>query len=105
MKDFHKSESCPASKALLALASAELCDERAAEIGEHLADCDFCSMEVEMYSRFPQAEEQTETPLIPRPLFELAKMLLPRRRDDGSTVDSVFGDDGEFELGQPCGAF
>lgn len=64
-------------------------------------------MEMEMYSRFPESamEVDEETPLIPRPLYQLAKMLLPRRSGDIESFNSMFEDEGGLELTQPCGAF
>lgn len=90
MTNFCKSEDCPSSDELLEYQNIELAKKRLDEIRKHLAACEFCSTEVDFYSRYPQEEnsnEQVETAGIPEPLFELAEALLKNRHLDASCLD------------------
>lgn len=51
------------------------------DLRQHLANCEFCSAELEFYRRHPPREEKVEPVSIPEPLFELADALLHKKRD------------------------
>ena len=89
MKSFCKNEDCPSSNELLEFQNNDLRRERDSEIGRHLTSCEFCSAEVEFYSRYPQDDTTGETAEIPAPLFELAEALLKNRHSDPSTLNSL----------------
>lgn len=104
-KEFRKKSTCPPSDELLAFTLSELRDYASESVAQHTDICDFCKMEVELYRRHPQSQEGCETPLIPRALYEFAKSMLSRGESDTAVLNRMFGDDGELELNQACGAF
>lgn len=75
-KEFAKTASCPRSEVLFDFSEGALGSRDSAGIDTHLTRCEFCSIETEMYFRFPLACEEVETPIIPRQLYKLAKALL-----------------------------
>lgn len=102
-KEFRKTERCPASETLLAFTQGALPPLESDEVEVHSADCEFCSMELEMYRRFGVGIEEIAAPRMPRPLFLLASKLLPKRTDRGDA--DACGPDGHIDLDQACGAF
>lgn len=90
MTNFCKSEDCPSSDELLEYQNNDQLKTRRDEISKHLSKCEFCSAEVDFYSRYPQEENSNETVEaagIPEPLFELAEALLKNRHLDASCLD------------------
>ena len=59
MNQFRKSADCPASQELLAYQKGELSPRDSIDIQRHIIDCEFCESEVEMYSNYPQTEDET----------------------------------------------
>ena len=76
---------------MLEFQNADLPRTRAAEIGSHIEGCEFCEAEVEFYSNYPQAQDDTrvEAAEIPAPLFELAEALLKNRHGDPSSLNAL----------------
>ena len=94
---FRKSEDCPTSSELLEFQNGDIPSRRGSEVTGHLASCEFCSAEVELYSRFPQEEskdEAVEVVGIPAPLFQLAEALLKKKHSDPSSLDSLLRENG-----------
>ena len=94
---FCKSEDCPSSNELLDFQKGNLAARRDSEISSHLASCEFCSAEVDLYSHFPQEEskeEAVEIAGIPAPLFQLAEALLKKKHSDPSSLDSLLRENG-----------
>lgn len=104
-KEFRKTMSCPPSDALLSFAESDIGDARSGPIADHAYGCDFCDMEVRLYRMFPQTDEEVETPLIPRALYQLAKSILSPGGSGRGISNGLFGYEGELELRQTCGAF
>lgn len=89
---FCKSEDCPSSNDLLEFQKSDSRRYRRGSISEHLAECEFCSAEVELYSRYPQDDaigEIIEENRIPVPLYELAEALLKKRDTDSTSLDAL----------------
>jgi anti-sigma factor ChrR (cupin superfamily) len=89
---FRKNEDCPSSEELLAYESGELARATELAVGEHLTVCEFCEAEVEFYSRFPQGDVLSESPVsadIPAPLFQLAEALLKRHDSDAKSLNTL----------------
>jgi hypothetical protein len=82
MTVFSKNASCPASEKLLAFQRGDAPERERDKITVHLRFCEFCAAEVDLYSHFPQSEENVEGADIPAPLFELAEALLNKRRTE-----------------------
>jgi len=80
MEGFCKHEECPASEALAALTDD---DARSylEELEEHVAVCDFCSAEIDLYRHHPPIAEEVEATEMPQPLRELAEALLQKKTD------------------------
>ena len=80
MATFRKREDCPTSQQLLAYQLGDIEGAEGRVIGKHLAECEFCSAEVEFYERYPQANEEPDDEpddvSMPEPLYELAEALL-----------------------------
>ena len=92
MTSFCKSEGCPSSDKLLDFQSNEMPKKTSETIRRHLLNCEFCSAEVALYSRYPQEEdtnEAVESNGIPAPLFELAEALLKNRHSDSTSLNSL----------------
>ena len=87
MNSFHKSVNCPSSEKLLAFENNETPARERDKITVHLRFCEFCAAEVELYSRFPLAEETTERAEIPAPLYELAEAILNKKYRDNTLLD------------------
>lgn len=92
MPGFCKNEDCPTSHELLDFQKSESPNPRGSEISRHLASCEFCSAEVEFYSRYPQDETIGEATAIPAPLYELAEALLKHRHTDASSLNSLLNE-------------
>lgn len=91
MTNFCKNEDCPASSELLDYETGDMALDTGREISRHLASCEFCTAEVEFYSRYPQAQEEetTEITSIPGPLYELAEALLKNRHNNSASLDRL----------------
>ncbi len=96
---FCKNEGCPTSNELLDFQNGDLVRSRSREISKHMADCEFCSAEVEFYSHYPQAEGTVEAAEIPAPLFQLAEALLKRRHADSHSLNSLLTENEELLVG------
>jgi hypothetical protein len=93
---FRKSEDCPSSNELLEFQHGDLAARRGGEINGHLASCEFCSAEFELYSHYPQddGDERVELAGIPAPLFQLAEALLKKKHSDPRSLDSLLRENG-----------
>ena len=94
---FRKSEDCPTSNELLEFQGGILNTSHAQDVGRHLARCEFCAAEIDLYSHYPQdadAEERIESARIPAPLFQLAEALLKKKQSDPSSLDSLLRENG-----------
>lgn len=92
MTAFCKNEHCPSSNELLAYENGEVSGPRATEILQHLDICEFCELEAELYSRYPQFDltpDVGEPSQIPGPLYELAEALLKNRQADANSLNSL----------------
>ena len=90
--NFCKNEDCPASQELLDFQNGDVELDRGSAICAHLAVCEFCSAEVEFYSRYPQqnVEHEDERDIvtqIPQPLYELAEAILKNKDADISSLN------------------
>lgn len=76
--NFCKGEDCPSSQDLLDYQNGDLDRERSVDTRIHLRSCEFCTAEVEFYSLYPNANDETCSgpEAMPEPLFELAEALL-----------------------------
>jgi len=94
---FRKSEDCPTSNELLEYQRGFLAERRDNEVGRHLARCEFCAAEIDLYSRYPQddaSEEGIESSRIPAALFQLAEALLKKKDNDPSSLDALARENG-----------
>ena len=80
MESFCKQEECPTSEDLAAVNDR---DARlfVSELEEHVAECDFCSAEVDLYRHHPPINEEVPAGEMPRPLRELAEALMRKKAD------------------------
>lgn len=92
MVSFCKSVDCPSSQKLLDFQTGRLPVKESRDARSHLADCEFCSAEVEFYSRYPQAEEKQLTVEIPLPLYELAEALLSNKHKDVRMLNKLLAE-------------
>lgn len=99
MKGFCKNEDCPSSGELLDFQNGDTSRTLGGDIRKHLASCEFCSAEIEFYSRYPQdenASDANEGPAIPAPLFELAEALLKNRQSDSRSLNALLRENQEL---------
>lgn len=91
MVAFCKTSTCPSSPELLAFESGRFTSGECGKIKTHLADCEFCSSEVEFYAHYPPAEETIARVAIPIPipLYELAEALLGDKHKDFFTLNKL----------------
>jgi len=99
MNTFNKSVNCPSSEKLLAHQSGDAIAAERDKITVHLRFCEFCAAEVELYSHYPQSDEQIENAEIPPPLFELAEALLSNKHRDNSLLKRLFNDKEDSKIG------
>ncbi len=92
MNTFNKSVNCPSSEKLLAHQTGDSVAAERDKITVHLRFCEFCAAEVELYSHYPQSDEQIEKTEIPMPLFELAEALLSNKHRDNSLLKRLFSE-------------
>ncbi len=93
---FNKGVNCPSSEKLLAYQTGDDSAATRDKITVHLRFCEFCAAEVELYSRFPPADEQIERTDIPLPLYELAKALMRNnQREDFSSLERLLNHETE----------
>ena len=96
---FNKGVNCPSSEKLLAYQNGGDSAATRDKITVHLRFCEFCAAEVEVYSRFPQADEQIEKSDIPLPLYELAKALMRNdHHDDFSSLERLLNQEAEIPV-------
>lgn len=98
MTGFCKNENCPSSHELLAFQNGDLSRESGSEIREHLASCEFCTAEVDFYTRYPQDDTAGETCEIPAPLYELAEALLKHRNGDMVSLNDLLRENEELSV-------
>ena len=98
MNTFHKSVNCPSSEKLLAYQTGDALAAERDKITVHLRFCEFCAAEVELYSHYPQSNEQIEKTEIPPPLFELAEALLSNKHRDNSMLKNLFSEKDDSKL-------
>lgn len=100
MVNFCKNEDCPSSQELLDFQNGDFERERAVDIRIHMASCEFCSAEVEFYSLYPQAQEETfaQPAKIPAPLFELAEAILKNRHTDPRSLNMLLRETEELGI-------
>jgi anti-sigma factor RsiW len=91
MTGFYKNEDCPPSDELNDYQNGDSSKERSAEIRRHMATCEFCDAEVEFYSNYPVAAEESQDDIaeIPAPLYELAEALLKNRHNDNKALNAL----------------
>ena len=95
---FCKNEDCPSSEELVDFQNGDIELDRGSAICAHLAVCEFCSSEVEFYSRYPQSYEETssEVTAIPAPLFQLAEAILNNRHADLRELNTLLRENEEL---------
>lgn len=85
---FYKQATCPASETLLSYYFYDLLTEERRRVTEHLAACDFCNAELQLFTEHPPCEEsetaQEEETTMPLSLRCLAEVLLV-----GNTLDAA----------------
>lgn len=89
---FCKNSNCPTSQSLLAFQNGEAKFFESETVRRHLPECDFCSAEVEFYSRYPQADEKVERAAIPPQMFELAEALLSQKHKDFKSLNKLLSE-------------
>lgn len=96
MIGFCKNVTCPASQDLLAFQKGETLLQENAEIQRHLELCEFCSIEVELYSRFPQSNETVAYEEMPLPLHQLAEALLSNSHKEFSLFNKLLNESEDY---------
>lgn len=99
MNTFNKSVNCPSSEKLLAHQNGDAIAAERDKITVHLRFCEFCAAEVELYSHYPQSDEQIEKTEIPLPLFELAEALLSNKHRANSLLKRLFSEKEDSKVG------
>lgn len=95
---FSKNPNCPSSEKLLAFQKGETRISVSEHIRRHLIECEFCSAEIELYSRHPQADEPVRKADIPPYLFELAEALLSHRHKDLKSLNKLLNESDKRNL-------
>ncbi len=98
MINFRKHQNCPASEKLLAFQKGETRKAVGEYIKRHLIECEFCTAEVELYSRFPQSDEPIASAEIPPYLFELAEALLRNKHRDFKSLNKLLNENEKRNL-------
>ncbi|HEX8287362.1 MAG TPA: hypothetical protein VF556_05170 [Pyrinomonadaceae bacterium] len=98
MKNFCKNANCPSSQDLLKFQTSEISQKEKDGIEGHLTNCEFCAAEVEFYKHYPLSEEKIEAVEIPKPLYDLAKVLLGNRRNDFFLLNKLLGENESLTL-------
>lgn len=98
MVNFCKSAKCPSSEKLLAFQKGELLGKEKVFITKHLANCEFCGAEVELYEHHPQSEENIIASDIPMPLYELAEALLSTGQKRFSLLNKLLNESENLSL-------
>ena len=95
---FYKNEDCPSSDELNEYQNGDLSKDRGAEIRRHMSSCEFCDAEVEFYSNYPAASEESSEDIaeIPAPLYELAEALLKHRHSDSRSLNELMRENEEL---------
>lgn len=91
MGSFGKNEDCPPSHELVLFVTGELSADDRGSVRTHIADCEFCTAEIDFYTYYPP-EPQADIPAEPVPvaLFELASALLTSKQDP-KLLESLLG--------------
>lgn len=89
---FSKNSNCPSSEKLLAFQKGEARISISEHIRRHLHECEFCSAEIELYSRHPQADDPIGRSDIPPSLRELAEALLTHRHRDFKSLNKMLNE-------------
>lgn len=91
MSEFRKEKDCPSSYDLVDVANGQVDGELALRIASHLARCEFCVAEVELYQTFPPSANEAGAPPIPHPLRELAEALITHDTVHIKTLENLLG--------------
>lgn len=90
---FSKNSNCPSSEKLLAFQKGEARISVSEHIRRHLVECEFCSAEIELYSRHqPAAHEPVRKTDIPPSLRELAEALLSHKHRDFKSLNKLMNE-------------
>lgn len=73
---FRKTAACPASSTLLSYRAAKVSRKVAAEVREHLLECEFCNAELPLLAHHTPGRPSRKTPEIPINLRILAESIL-----------------------------
>ena len=92
MTAFSKNSNCPSSEKLLAFQRGEARIIISEFIKKHLLECEFCSAEVELYSRYPQADDPIAKADIPPYLYDLAEALLSNREKEFKSLNKLLNE-------------
>ena len=98
MTAFSKNSNCPSSEKLLAFQRGETRISISEFVRRHLIDCEFCSAEVELYSRHPQANDPVGKTDIPPYLFELAEALLSHKDKNFKSLNKLLSENDRRNL-------
>lgn len=90
---FCKSSTCPTSQDLLDYQHSQISGDFSRMIRRHIASCDFCGAEFDLYEHYPQGDESISISEIPGPLFELAESLLRNGHKDSSLLNKLLIED------------
>ncbi|MCU0240224.1 MAG: hypothetical protein MUC29_12350, partial [Pyrinomonadaceae bacterium] len=93
-----KNVKCPSSEKLLAFQKDELFGKEKLMIGKHLADCEFCASELELYEHYPQSDETIVASDIPLPLYQLAEALLSTGQKRFSILNNLLNENENLSL-------
>ena len=75
---FCKQATCPSAETLRSYGTLNLAASEAAQVGEHLSSCEFCSAELKLLSDHTPMEEEYLATEIPAHLRSLAEALMGR---------------------------
>jgi hypothetical protein len=90
MSSFRKEKHCPSSFELVDVANGTIDGERGLRIATHLASCDFCAAELELYQYFPPDSDDIGGEPMPEALRELAEALLAHETVHISSLEYLF---------------
>lgn len=95
---FSKNSNCPSSEKLLAFQKGEARISVSEHIRRHLIECEFCSAEIELYSRHPPADAPIGKADIPPSLRELAEALLSHKNRDFKSLNKLMNENDRRKL-------
>lgn len=90
MSNFRKEKDCPSSFLLVDSLYSEIDGEEGLRLASHLARCEFCAAEVELYQHYPPDGADVSAPAIPGSLLELAEALFAKETIHISRLESLF---------------